>query len=173
MKEIFFPGNWRQPCKAQYGITLNTDGVIPEAVIVVYQGQQHMPATSILNADDGCEAILNTALETDLRGVRVEFVRFVIVFESYDQGRLVAREFPIRVDVDDFVARGNRHNVIQKPAEDWRGALLNLVGQGNRKISFWSGDVVGGCARFHLDDENSKGLLQVDAEQLLKAVKRE
>jgi hypothetical protein len=170
MKDIFFPGNSRQPCKAQYGVVLSKDRSIPQATIVVHQGPQHMPATAILNSEYGRETILNTVLETDLRGIRVEFVRFVAIFEL-DQGRLEAREFSIHVDADDFVARGNRHDVSQAPAEDWIGALLNLIGRGNRKISIWSGDVVGGCAHFYLDEDNFEGLSQAEAAKLLQEAK--
>jgi len=172
MKEIFFPGNARQPCKAQYGIVLNHDSAISRVTIVVHQGPEHMQDTAILNTKYGRESILNAVLDTDLRGVRVEFVRFVAMLER-EQGELVAREFSIHVDADDFVARGNRHDMVQGSAEDWRGALLNLIGQGDRKISFWSGDVVGGCARFYLNEDNSNGLLHAEAAKLLKAAKRE
>lgn len=170
MKEIFFPGNSRQPCEAQYGIVLSNDHTIPRATIVVHQAPLHMQGTAILNAKYGRESILNTVLETDLRGVRTEFVSFVVIIEP-EQGRLEAREFPIHVNADDFAGRGNRHNITQAPAEDWRGVLLNLIGQGDRKISFWSGDVVGGCAHFYLDEDNSKGLSQVEAAKLLQAAK--
>lgn len=172
MKEIFFPGNARQPCKAQYGIVLNNDSTISRATIVVHQDEQHNQGTAILNAAYGRESILNAVLETDLRGVRVEFVSFVTMIER-GQGQLEAREYPIHVDADDFVARGNRHNIVPAQAEDWSGALLNLIGRGNRKVSFWSGDVVGGCARFYLDEKNSKGLSQGEAGKLLKAAKKE
>ncbi len=169
MKPVYFPGNMGQPCKALCGVALGIDRSFAHATIVVYQGPQHMPATSILNAAHGLELILNSVLNNDLRGVRVEFISFVAVFEL-ESGRLEARDFPIRVDVDDYVARGNRCDVSQVPADGLGGALLNLIGKGDRCYSFWSGDVVGGCTRFFLDQEGVKGVSQSEATKLLEAV---
>lgn len=167
MKPVYFPGNMGQPCKALCGIALGVHGSFAHATIVVYQGPQHMPATSILNAAHGLNIILNSVLDNDLRGVRVEFVSFVAVLEL-EHGRLEARDFPINVDIDDYIARGNRYDVSQVPADGPGGALLNLIGKGDKRYSFWSGDVVGGCARFFLEHEKVQGVTQAEAATLLE-----
>lgn len=169
MRNIYFPGNSSQPCKAQYGIALDRASAITHATIVVHQGPAHMPATSILNSSTGLDTILNRVLENDLRGVRVELIRFIAILEL-DSGRLEAREYAIHLDVDDYVARGNPCEVSSTPAEDIGGVLLKLIGQGNKQYSFWSGHVVGGCARFYLDS-NEKGIVAAEAERLLEAVR--
>lgn len=69
-----------------------------------------------------------------------------------------AIELPIHVDIDDFIAKGNRHDVTQAPARDWLGTLKNAIGIGNKQYTFWSGDVVGGCAKFYTDFEERRAV---------------
>ena len=166
MKSILFPGNSRQPCQARYGILLPEGGVSRIAQIVVVQSDKDpYMGTSLWNTEEGRDSILNRILETDLKGVRTEFVKFASVIHS--SGQLHSIDLPIYLDIDDYIARGNRYNVGQAPAQDWLGALRNLVGRGNKQYSIWSGDTVGGCARFftdfegrsHLSDETVRGWL--------------
>lgn len=169
MQSIFFPGNTRQPCQARYGILLPKEGGTRIAQIVVVQSDKDpYMGTSLWNTDEGRNLVLNRILETDLRGVRVEYIRFATIIHS-DDG-LHAIDLPIELDIDDYVAKGNRYDVGQAPAQDWIGVLRNLVGRGNKQYGIWSGDVVGGCARFYMDFEERKHLNATIAREWLEAL---
>jgi len=160
MKRILFPGNMRQACEAWYSVTIQGDGgFIAKAQIVVVQTDKINPGamgTSLWNTNAGRDNVLNRILETELQGVRTEFASLVSALDL--GGDLRAIELPIHLDVDDYIARGNRYNVQQAPAQDWIGTLENAVGMGNKIYSFWSGDVVGGCARFYTDFEEQRSV---------------
>ncbi|MFU0489992.1 hypothetical protein [Pseudomonas syringae] len=67
IKEIFFPGNDRQPCVARYGIRIDPSHGIARAEIVVIQtNREGYPAmgTSLYNTEDGRNIILNKILES-------------------------------------------------------------------------------------------------------------
>ncbi|MBB3261287.1 hypothetical protein [Paraburkholderia sp. WP4_3_2] len=172
MERILFPGNMRQACEAWYGITfLKDDAAVRSAQIVVAQTDKINPGamgTSLWNTDEGLNNLLNRILEKDLRGVRVEFVKFACILAV--DGTLHSIELPIHLDIDDFIARGNRHDVTQAPAVGWLGTLKNAVGLGNKQYSFWSGDVVGGCARFYTNFEDRTTIDSTTARQWLDAL---
>jgi hypothetical protein len=169
LKSIIFPGNMRQPCEAEYGIHLYADNMIGKAHIVVIQSDKtHEAGTSLWNADEGRNVVLNKILSNELRGVRVEFVRFSVALDM--GGDIRAIELPILLDFDDFVAKGNPHNLLEKPAENIAGVLKNFIGKGEKDISVWSGNVVGGSARFYTDFERRKHLPSGELKALLQAV---
>lgn len=155
MQSIIFPGNTRQPCQARYGVLhIKESGTRIAQIVVVQSDKDAHMGTSLWNTDEGRNLVLNRILETDLQGVRIEYIRFATVIHS--SGVLHAIDLPIEVDIDDYVAKGNRHDVGQALAQDWIGVLRNLVGRGNKQYGIWSGDVVGGCARFYMDFERAK-----------------
>ena len=159
MQKIFFPGNMRQACEAWYGVILSDTATDCTASVLVVQTDKVNPGamgTSLWNTGEGLNNVLNRILSTDLVGVRTEFVRFVSALDV--GGSLHAMEFPICLDIDDFIAKGNRYDVMQAPAQDWLGTLKNLAGLGNKQFSFWSGDVVGGCARFYTNFDDGKAI---------------
>ena len=167
MKTIYYPGNMGQVSCADYGVAIENDGAISKAHIVFYQDKRHAPSTSLINTDKGRDIALNRVLENDLKGVRIDLIRFTVIFGDDYGDRLHSFSFPINVDIDDYVAKGNPCDVKQAPADDLRGVLLNLMGKGNKSYSFWSVNVVGGCARFytqlseatHLGEEEARALL--------------
>ena len=147
MKTIIFPGNHRQPAEAAYGIVLEDE----LARIVVWQEPGKHRGTSLWNTDEGRDNVLNRILETELAGIRTEFVRFSVAIIEEDGGRVHAMDFPIHLDIDDYTARGNPHQVLDggrlSDAFKW---IVNR----EKKISLRSYDVVAGCARhFTIFDE--------------------
>ena len=74
MKTIIFPGNHRQPAEAAYGIVLEDE----LAHIVVWQVPGKHRGTSLWNTDEGRDNVLNRILETELAGIRNQFVRFSV-----------------------------------------------------------------------------------------------
>lgn len=148
----FFPGNNRQACEVEYAIfecpeELDNSQFMRPVCILVRQWN----GTSLINSDEGRTILLNRILATDLAGVATEFIRFVVSHES--GGEAHAWEFKIRVDVDDYLAKGNRADVEKIPDPTLGGTLLNLFGKGSsgRRVSMWSRDIVGGCANFISD----------------------
>lgn len=147
MKTIIFPGNHRQPAEAAYGIVLEDE----LAHIVVWQVPGKHRGTSLWNTDEGRDNVLNRILETELAGIRTEFVRFSVAIIEEDGGRVHAMDFPIHLDIDDYTARGNPHQVLDggrlSDAFKW---IVNR----EKKVSLRSYDVVAGCARhFTIFDE--------------------
>ena len=169
LRPILFPGNMRQPCEAEYGIHLYSEGMIAKAHIVVIQSdKRHQPGTSLWNTDSGREIVLNKILSNDLQGIRVEFVRFTSVLDI--GGQIHAMEFPILLDYDDYVARGNPHDMQEKPAENLGTLLRKVLGKGEKQICVWSMNVIGGCERFYTDFERREGVNHLELNELLSNV---
>lgn len=149
-RKTFFSGNDRQACEVEYAIfecpkELDDSQILRPVCILVRQWN----GTSLINTDEGRAALLTKILATDLAGVATDFVRFVVSNEV--GGEAHAWEFKIRVDVDDYLAKGNRANVETIPEPTLGGTLLSLFGKGSsgRRVSMWSRDIVGGCAQFY------------------------
>lgn len=161
MKTILFPSNHRLPAEAAYGVVLEDDSANPLAHIVVWQTAGMLRGSSLLNTDEGRNNVLNRILETELAGVRTEFVRFTVAILEED-GRVYAKDFPIHLDVDDYMVQGNPHEVLgSNPLSD---AFKWIVSK-EKRISFKSYDVVAGCARhFTIFEE---GIATSSAENLL------
>lgn len=169
LQRVIFPGNHGQPCEALYGIHLYNENHITRAHIAVVQSDASgYMGTSLWNTDEGRNILLNKILAHDLAGVRVQFVRFSVII---DAGKTVhAAELPIEFDVDDYVAKGNPHDLLEQPASDLAGVLLKLIGKGQKSVSIWSVHVLGGCARFYTDFEQRRHIPRGELEQLLKDI---
>lgn len=153
MKTIIFPGIHRQPSQAAYGVVLEHDGVMPRAHIVAWQALSEHKGSSLWNTDAGRNNVLNRILETELAGVRTEFVRFTVAIIEENGKHIHAKDFPIHLDVDDYMARGNPQEVLgSNPLSD----ALDWIVSKEKRISYKSYDVVGGCARhFTIFDEGT------------------
>ncbi|WP_054086397.1 hypothetical protein [Pseudomonas syringae] len=173
VKEVFFPGNDRQPCLARYGIKIDPDHGIARAEIVVIQtNREGYPAmgTSLYNTEDGRNIILNKILETDLRGVRVEFVSFYVILDL--EHRLEGLKLPIRMDFEDYIKRGNPYGVESLPAENIAGKVMQWIGKGDKAYVYHSIHVQGGCAKFYTDlmDEQRESVSTDKAKELFQAI---
>jgi len=112
MSPIFYAGNRRQPCRAEYGIVLFRDGLeLTQAWIVVVWRRSIWGGTSLHNAYGGVDSILNRILSTELEGVRLDCIRMFLV-QDYTDERLqgpyhqfAAIEVPIRFNLRDWVER--------------------------------------------------------------------
>lgn len=172
MKQIIFPGNSRQPCLAQYGIFFDSDNsLIQKAHIVVVQSFGKNSGTSLINTEEGRNHILNHILEHELGGVRVEFVTFSLIYiaESSIHGFM----FPIHFNLDDYINRGNPHNVDVEPPSDLQSTVLSLLGKGNKKITVWSYNVVGGCTKFFLNFDEREHISSSEIDRLLAEIEYE
>lgn len=174
LKTTFFPGYMKQPCEVQYAIVKwpEPDNLITPVCIFVRQWDGN---TSLINSDEGRNSLLTKILATDLEGVAIDFVRFVVSHEA-DCGTLGgvphAFEFKVRVDIDDYLAKGNRANVRSIPDQTIGGSILNFVfkDRAKREISYWSRDVVGGCAKFYVDFEERAFVSREILEKLYTAI---
>ena len=169
MKTIFFPGNSRQVCTASYGVVIDKEGVLPVAHIVFYQDARNSPSTSLLNTNEGRDTALNMVLSNELKGIRTEFMRLTVISGS-DGGHLHAFAFPMHLDIEDYVAKGNICDIKQAPADNLSGVLLNLIGKGDKSYSFWSYNVVGGCANFYTSDDDMQKVSHETAKELLENI---
>ncbi|NVH63391.1 hypothetical protein HQ621_20985 [Pseudomonas simiae] len=149
MKQIFYAGNDRQPCAAEYAIVVDDSGSIQRAHIIVVQSSQKGIWTSLYNTDEGRNNVLNRILAQDLLGVRIEFLTFNIILDL--STRMEGFRLPIRLNWDDYVNKGNPYRSNFSLASAFKGFFIKLFRKEHREISIWSGHVVGGCAEFYTD----------------------
>lgn len=172
MKRIFYPGGHENHvCRAEYEVIINHDGPVPIADIVVINSQRMQSSASVLDTQEGRDIILNKILADELKGVRVEFVRFFVMVEGERiSNRMLGMELPIRLNVADYVKKGNPHEVRRVPAPSLTGWLWYLVGRGQKAVSYWSGHVRGGCAEFLTDYERRRYLSVPEVRSLCSVV---
>lgn len=157
MQEIFYPGHANQPCIGEYGIALDNSDAFTRADIVLVSRQAHGGA-SFYNSGFGRDAVLNRILANDLKGIRLDWIRLFVLTEKAAPAPGRMPEFlgveikTIRLDTDDFVAKGNRCTVKQ------RNILSRLFTGISTEICYWSGDVIGGCANFSTSLEDARQL---------------
>lgn len=170
MKQIIFPGNFNQPCAAQYGIFFdqNDGSFVRNAHIVVVQAHGGDSGTSLINSDEGRSNILTRILDHDLNGVRVEFVTFSLIYVASEQNH--GFKFPIRFDLEDYIKRGNEHDTAVVPPSDFRSTVLSLIGKGDKRYTINSYNVVGGCARFYDVFDEREQLSGAESARILAAV---
>lgn len=168
MKQIFYAGNYRQPCVAEYAIVVDDSGSIQRAHIVVVQSSQKGIWTSLYNTDEGRNNVLNRILVQDLLGVRVEFLTFNIILDL--STRMEGFRLPIRLNWGDYMRKGNPYRSKFVIISDFKRFFLQLFRRENREVSIWSGHVVGGCAQFYTDlmDPDRYSLDIQDASRLLE-----
>lgn len=168
MKQIFYAGNDRQPCAAEYAIVMDNSGWIQRAHIVVVQSSQKGVWTSLYNTDEGRDNVLNRILAQDLPGVRVEFLTFNIILDL--STRMEGFRLPIRLNWDDYMIKGNPYKSRFSSRLNLITALLQFFRKDYRETSIWSGHVVGGCADFFTDlmDPERHALDIIEASKLLE-----
>ncbi|BCT33550.1 hypothetical protein [Pseudomonas protegens] len=168
MKQIFYSGNDRQPCVAEYAIVVDDSGWIQRAHIVVVQSSRKGVWTSLYNTDEGRDNVLNRILAQELPGVRVEFLTFNVILDL--SNHMEGLRLPIRLDWDDYIARGNPHDSRFSLTFNIKAFFMQLFRKSYREISIWSGHVVGGCAEFYTDimDPERHRLDIIEASKLLE-----
>lgn len=168
MKQIFYAGNDRQPCAAEYAIVMDGSGSIQRAHIVVVQSSQKGVWTSLYNTDEGRDNVLNRILAQDLLGVRVEFLTFNIILDL--STRMKGFRLPIRLNFEDYMIKGNAYKSKFSPTLNFKTLLLQVFRKEYRETCIWSGHVVGGCANFYTDlmDPERHPLDIIEASKLLE-----
>ncbi|MDD0967783.1 hypothetical protein [Pseudomonas aphyarum] len=147
MKQIVYAGNDRQPCVAEYAIVMDDSEMIQRAHIVVVQSSNKGVWTSLYNADEGRDNVLNRIMTQELPGVRTDFLSFNVILDLSD--RMEGFRFPIRLNWDDYISKGNPYSKHLLPTKGFKAALLKVFGKGAFEIRTWN--VVGGCADFYTD----------------------
>ena len=164
MQQVFYPGHAGEHCVGEYAIVLDRTDIITRADIVLVSRLAH--CASFHSSDFGRDIVLNRILASDLQGVRLEWVRLFLLTEksSSMHGRMpdfFATEVTgIDLDTDDFIAKGNRCTVKR------RNFFARLFTGISREVSYWSGDVVGGCAKFSTSLQNARQLDLQETEAL-------
>jgi hypothetical protein len=152
VKQIVYAGNDRQPCVAEYAIVIDDSEMIQRAHIVVVQSSKKGAWTSLYNTDEGRDNVLNRILAQELPGVRIDFLSFNLILDLADH--MEGFRFPIRLNWDDYIAKGNPYKKYLTPARSLKELLLKMLGKGAIEIHAWN--VVGGCAEFYTDFEDSE-----------------
>lgn len=156
MRQVFYPGHAGEPCIGEYAIVLDRTDTITRADIVLVSRLAH--CASFHSSGFGRDIVLNRILANHLQGVRLDWIRLFLLTEKCSSlpGRTLdffATEVTrIELDTDDFVAKGNRCTVRR------RNILSRLFTGVSSEISYWSGDVVGGSARFSTSLEEARYL---------------
>lgn len=164
MQQVFYPGHAGQPFVGEYAIAIDDSDMFPRADIVLVSRRTHGPA-SFLQGSIGRDTVLNRILLNDLNGIRLQWIRLLVLVEEVPvcgrppQFRGVEIT-DIILDTDDFVARGNPCTVRR------RNILSRLLTGVSQEISYWSGHVVGGCAKFSTSLQNARQLSQTEIETL-------
>lgn len=166
MNKIYFAGNHRQPCVAEYAIVIDETGILQRAHIVVVQSSQKGVWTSLYNTEEGRDNILNRILKQDLSGVRVDFLTFNIILDFGDH--IEGMRLPIHLSVSSYIR--NRNPYTSRTLGGLRNIMLNLVGRGSREYTILSYNIVGGCASFYTDltDPERERLDTEEASKLLQ-----
>jgi hypothetical protein len=147
---------------------VDDSGWIQRAHIVVVQSSRKGVWTSLYNTDEGRDNILNRILAQELPGVRVEFLTFNVILDL--SNHMEGLRLPIRLDWDDYIARGNPHDSRVSLTFNIKAFLLQFFRKNYREISIWSGHVVGGCAEFYTNimDPERHRLDIIEASKLLE-----
>ena len=164
MQQVFYPGHAGEPCAGEYAVVLDRTDMTTRADIVLVSRLAH--CASFHSSGFGRDIVLNRILANDLQGVRLDWIRLFLLTERSSS---LAGQTPdffatevtrIELDTDDFIAKGGRCIVRR------RNILLRLFTGVSSEISYWSGDVVGGCARFSTSLEGARYLDRQEREAL-------
>jgi hypothetical protein len=107
-------------------------------------------------------------LAQELPGVRIEFLTFNVILDL--SNHMEGLRLPIRLNWDDYIAKGNPYQSRLLSICNIKSALLQFFYKSYRETSIWSGHVVGGCAEFYTDlmDPERHRLDIIEASKLLE-----
>lgn len=163
MRQVFYPGHAGEPCVGEYAIALDRTDMIARADIVLVSRRSHL--ASFHSSGFGRDIVLNRILANDLQGVRLDWIRLFLLTEKPAplpdrMPEFLGVELTIALDIDDYVARGNRCTVKR------RNILSRLFTGVSRTVVTWSGDVIGGCANFSTSFDDARQLDRPEIETL-------
>lgn len=162
----FFPGHHNQPIPVEYHLIPKRGGVFNN--VVVFIRQKMGTGTSYINSDRGRDVIINSIIESDINGVAIEFISIIFALESMDGSEcLVADEFKIRADMNDYAERGNPHTTRTLRKD---GSIKELFSPSIKEISTHSRNIVAGSARVYSVFENKRVLTSAEIEELYFAI---
>jgi len=165
MQQVFYPGHAGQPFVGEYAIVIDKSDMFSRADVVLVSRSAH-GESGFYSAALCRDAVLNRILENDLSGIRLQWIRLFVLAEKSASASSLSRRFAaveikdIVLDTDDFIARGN-------PCINRRRNLFSRLITGiSREVSYWSGHVVGGCAKFSTSLQNARHLDEQEIETL-------
>jgi hypothetical protein len=170
MQLIFYPGSVNQVAQAEYGVLIRHENSIARADVVVINSPRTGLGASLWNSQIGRDVVLNKILANELKGVRTQFIRIFLLVDLEAPGWMRGIELPIRLDINDYIKKGNPCEVRRVAAPGLMGWLRHLAGLGNKKLSFLGRDVLGGCANFYTDLEQRRHLPPEEITALCAAV---
>ena len=141
LKPIYFAGVMGA-CEAEYGIHIEQDTLH----IVVFQSK---PGTSLWNGDEGRNHVLNTILDRDVPGIRIDQIRYHLILDTSTNGML-GIELPVHLDHDDSRARGNR---------------IMIKGLIRKTFGVWNHDAVAGSGRCYVDFDERRHMSSSEIER--------
>ena len=144
MQTIFYPGYLNQPCQAQYGIAIRSDenGPCADIVVIESSGESGQHHTSLLDTAAGRNLLLNKILATDLRGVELNRTRFFVISDPELPFDLLGHEFPMVLDFEDYLRKGNPVEVREVLPTSIKGWLRYFLGFYVKTASALKRDVV-------------------------------
>jgi hypothetical protein len=172
MQTIFYPGYLNQPCQAQYGIAIRSDenGPCADIVVIESSGESGQHHTSLLDTAAGRNLLLNKILATDLRGVELNRTRFFVISDPELPFDLLGHEFPMVLDFEDYLRKGNPVEVREVLPTSIKGWLRYFLGFYVKTASALKRDVVGGCAIVATDRRPVRKVKAAEARSLVTAV---
>jgi hypothetical protein len=170
MQLIFYPDSDNQVAQAEYGVVIRHENSIARADVVVINSHGAGLGASLWNSQAGRDLVLNRILANELKGIRVQFIRFFVLVDLEAPGWMRGIELPIRLDINDYMRKGNPHEIQRVAAPGLLGWLRHLAHFGKKRISFWGGHVQGGCADFYTDFEQRRHLPPEEITALCAAV---
>lgn len=152
MKQIIFPGHHRQPSEVFYSVFMDSTSFGYNAHIVVVQSSKNgaQYGTFLSNSDEGRDNVLNRIIQQELKGIRLDYIRFSVIFEHSDS--INGTTWPIMLSLDSYIANGNPHE------------------SKGKEITFLGYDVVGGCANVYTVFEEGTPLDSDEITRLLKEI---
>jgi hypothetical protein len=170
MQLIFYPGSVNQVAQAEYGVLIRHENTIARADVVVINSPWASLGASLWNSQVGRDVVLNSILANELKGIHTQFIRFFLLVDLEAPGWMRGIELPIRLDINDYMRKGNPHEVQRVATPGLLGWLRHLAGFGQKRISFWGGHVQGGCANFSTNFEQRRHLSPEEITALCAAV---
>lgn len=171
MQTLLYPGYQHEPARIDYGIAYTNDAGNPKVDIVALHSKRlGSPHASLIARDESRDRVLNIILSRELAGIRIDRVRFFVMFDSPDLGKTHGWQFPIELDFEDYKREGNPYHIDRPIPVNWLGRIIWALGYRPARCWTRDEDVVGGCARFHTPFEQRRGLDPAEVLKLCEAI---
>jgi len=173
LQTLFYPGYDGEACRVDYGIVPSSRTLLAGADIVVVHSPKLGRATSLISSAEARDAVLNRILTTDLPDIRLDVIRFFVLFDVNAFDRTLGFEFPIALDFADYKAKGNRVFTEHPVPTSLLGKILWGIGIRPRHEFVRNSDVRAGGARCYTPFERRRHLDSNEVESLCRSIGHE